>query len=373
MKDEKPREASNFQHLASRLPFMLLAAIALLVGLWAGLVRIGWQLPPFQVAMHGQLMISGFLGTLISLERAVALQRRLPYLAPALTAAGTASLIIGLPDMIARGLILLGSLVLLISFSAAYYQHFKFNLEWASLALIIGSLSWAIGNALWVAGFSLPHIAPWWVGFLVITIAGERLELSRVVMLKRSSIIAFVISASIFIVGLIVSLFTFQLGIQIGGAGLIALGLWLISFDVARKTIRQTGLTRFVAACLLPGYVWIIIAGASWIKWADYFSAGAIYDAMLHTALIGFAFSMIFGHAPIIVPAIIGVQIPYRPIFYAPLTLLHASLIVRVIGDLTFNPTLRAWGGLFNEIAVLLFLGGLAWSAQAAKKQTSNS
>lgn len=344
-------------NLRSRLPFMLFAALALLVGLWAGLVRIGWQLPPFQVAMHGQLMISGFLGTLISLERAVAIQKRLPYLAPALTTAGTASLIIGLPDMIARGLILLGSLVLLISFSLAYYQHFKLNLEWASIALIIGSLSWVIGNALWLAGFSLPHIAPWWVGFLVITIAGERLELSRVVMLKRSSIIAFVSSASIFIVGLIVSLFTFQLGIQIGGAGLITLGLWLIRFDVARKTIRQTGLTRFVAACLLPGYIWIIVAGMSWIAWSDYFSAGAIYDVMLHTALIGFAFSMIFGHAPIIVPAILGIHVQYQSKFYVPLVLLHASLILRVVGDVIFNPTLRSWGGLLNEIAIVLFLG----------------
>jgi hypothetical protein len=336
---------------------MLFAAIALLIGLWAGLVRIGWQLPPFQVAMHGQLMISGFLGTLISLERAVALQKRLPYLAPALTAAGTASLIIGLPDVIVHGLILLGSLVLLISFSVVYYQHFKLNLEWASIALIIGSLSWVVGNVLWLAGFPLSRIAPWWVGFLVITIAGERLELSRVVMLKRSSIIAFVISASIFIVGLIVSLFAFQPGIQIGGAGLIALGLWLLRFDVARKTIRQTGLTRFVAACLLPGYIWIIAAGASWIIWSGYFRAGAIYDVMLHTALLGFVFSMIFGHAPIIVPALLGIQIQYQSKFYVPLVLLHASLIVRVVGGIIVDPTLRAWGGLLNEIAIILFLG----------------
>jgi hypothetical protein len=229
--------------------------------------------------------------------------------------------------------------------------------------LIIGSFSWVVGNVLWLAGFSLPRIVPWWVSFLVITIAGERLELSRVVMLKRSSIIAFVIGVSIFIVGLIVSYFTFQLGIQIGGAGLIALGLWLLSFDVARKTIRQTGLPRYVAACLLPGYVWIIFAGASWIVWADYFSAGAIYDAMLHAALVGFVFSMIFGHAPIIVPAILNIQIQYQSKLYVPLVLLHASLIMRVIGDLLFNPALRSWGGLLNEIAVILFLGLMAYGA----------
>jgi hypothetical protein len=59
-----------------RLPLLGLAGAALLAGLWAGLVRLGWAVPPGHpawVANHGPLMISGFLGTLISLERAVAL------------------------------------------------------------------------------------------------------------------------------------------------------------------------------------------------------------------------------------------------------------------------------------------------------------
>ena len=55
---------------------MLLAALALLAGLWAGLLRLGWQLPPLSLrlpAQHGPLMVTGFPGTLISPERAVAL------------------------------------------------------------------------------------------------------------------------------------------------------------------------------------------------------------------------------------------------------------------------------------------------------------
>jgi hypothetical protein len=59
---------------------MILTALALLAGLWAGLLRLGWQLPPLLLqlpAQHGPLMVSGFLGTLISLERAVATLGRL--------------------------------------------------------------------------------------------------------------------------------------------------------------------------------------------------------------------------------------------------------------------------------------------------------
>ena len=59
-----------------RLPLMVMGMVALLAGMWAGLVRLGWGWPPLQPALpiaHGPLMISGFLGTVIGLERAVAL------------------------------------------------------------------------------------------------------------------------------------------------------------------------------------------------------------------------------------------------------------------------------------------------------------
>ena len=100
---------------------MLLAALALLAGLWAGLIRLGWQLPPLWLrlpAQHGPLMVSGFLGTLISLERAVALSqnqdgRRLYYLSPLLAGIGAVGLFFTLPTAVPRGLSTLGALGLL--------------------------------------------------------------------------------------------------------------------------------------------------------------------------------------------------------------------------------------------------------------------
>lgn len=68
-----------------RLPLLALAFAALLGALWGGLLRIGWNWPllhpPLPMA-HGPLMVGGFLGTLISLERAVALNRRWAYAGP---------------------------------------------------------------------------------------------------------------------------------------------------------------------------------------------------------------------------------------------------------------------------------------------------
>ncbi len=41
------------------------------------------------------------------------------------------------------------------------------------------------------------------------------------------------------------------------GLALLLIALWLLRFDIARKTVRRTGLTRFIALNLLIGYVWL--------------------------------------------------------------------------------------------------------------------
>jgi hypothetical protein len=73
------------------------------------------------------------------------------------------------------------------------------------------------------------------------------------------------------------------------------------------------------------------------------------YDAALHAFFIGFVFSMVFGHAPVILPAVLRVRYPYHPVLYAPLVLLHASLALRVL----VSPPLGAWG---NAAAIALFI-----------------
>jgi predicted small integral membrane protein len=45
---------------------------------------------------------------------------------------------------------------------------------------------------------------------------------------------------------------------------------------------------------------------------------------------------------------------------YVPLLLLHASLLLRVVGDLMGWWSARQWGGLLNALAVLLFFITLA-------------
>jgi hypothetical protein len=345
-----------------RLPLVALAALALIGGLWAGLTRLGWAVPPLAPAAHGPLMLVGFFGTLISLERAVAFRKPWAYAAPLCAGLAGLALLAGVPVVVPKVLALVASLVLLAGFLNVYRRYYGRRWDWPAGTLVTGAALWVVGNALWLGGQPVPRVAPWWVAFLVVTIAGERLELARVKLLTRRSVRWFALAAGVLLLGLVLSLVAFDAGVQVAGLGLVGLGVWLLTYDVTRQTIRRDGLARYVAACLLPGYVWLVVAGGLWLWRADAFVAGPVYDAMLHAVLVGFVLSMIFGHAPIILPAIAGLKVAYTPVFYVPLALLQASLVLRLWGDLAGVPTLRQWGGLLNEVAVLTYVAVLAWA-----------
>ena len=78
---------------------------------------------------------------------------------------------------------------------------------------------------------------------------------------------------------------------------------------------------------------------------------------------------MVFAHAPTILPAVLGVQLPFRRAFYAHVALLHAGLVARVAGDLAGIPSLRAWGAMTNAVALLLFALASAASVFATRKR----
>jgi hypothetical protein len=77
---------------------------------------------------------------------------------------------------------------------------------------------------------------------------------------------------------------------------------------------------------------------------------------------------MIFGHAPIIVPALLRVALPYRAWFYLPLVILHASLAERIAGDLLLMPALRERGALGNAAAIVLFILTMLYTGLRARR-----
>jgi hypothetical protein len=150
------------------------------------------------------------------------------------------------------------------------------------------------------------------------------------------------------------------------GAALLALVAWLAAHDIAWRTIRSSGATRFMAGCMLAGYAWLGVAGAAWLVGGS--ATGRVYDAVVHAVFLGFTVSMIMAHAPVILPAVLRRPLPYRAVMVAPAALLHASLVVRLLGGDAYGVE-AAWrlGGALNIVAVLLFVVLAAWSATAAE------
>jgi hypothetical protein len=338
-----------------RLLFLAPAALSLLLALWGGVIRLGFPLPPptpAAVAQHGPLMVTGFLGTLIGLERAVALRRGWAYGAPLLTGLAALALLAGAAPA-AGALAVGGSLVLAAVFAVLVRRQPQTHL----LVMGSGTLAWVAGSLLWWLGEFPPHrVAPWFAGFVVLTIAGERLELSRVLDVSTAGRAAFRLAAGAVGAGLLLGAWAHAPGVRLAGLGLLGLALWLLRYDIAWRSLDRPGRPRFMALCLLSGHAWLGAGGLLWLLLGDRFVAGAAYDAMLHAVFVGFVFSMIFGHAPIILPAVLGVALPFRRAFYLHWALLQASLLLRIGGDLAGWGAGQRWGGLGNAAAVLLFL-----------------
>ena len=349
------------------LPFLILAILGLLAALWAGLMRLGWQLPaltPSLAMLHGPVMISGFLGTLITLERAVAMKQKWMYLPPLLSGLGwlIATIVPKLPfGVILLTLASLGGVAIL-----AEIVRREFALH--TVTMFFGAIAWLIGNLLWTFGWQIYQVVFFWMAFLVLTIAGERLELSRVLRPTQMQQILFGGIIAIFIAGIILALFNLQLGTRLSGLGLLLLPLWSLRNDIAWRNVRhKLPLTRYIAWCLALGFIWLGISGGLSLGFGAQV-AGPRYDAVLHAVFVGFVISMIFGHAPIIFPAILGVPIDFKPAFYINLGLLHGSLAVRVIANYANLHTLRMWSGLLNEIAILVFIGMTVHSVLQSRK-----
>jgi len=337
---------------------MALGILALMAGLWGGLLRLGWPLPSLAAVagFHGPLMVSGFLGTVIGMERAVALGARWCFAAPLLTGLGALALVAGLPGATGALLMTLGSA----SVGAIFVSILRRQRALFTVVMAAGAGAWLAGQMLWLLGWPIHRVVFWWAAFLVLTVAGERLELTRLMRPSATSHAAFVASAGLFVAGVALTAIAPESGARVLGAGTIALTVWLLRHDVARRTVRQPGLTRFIALCLLSGYGWLGVSGVLAIVWGG-IAAGPRYDAVLHALFLGFAFAMIFGHAPIIFPAVLGWRVSFRPAFYAHLVLLHLTLLLRIAGDLVPSLPARQWGGLLNALTLVLFFANTAY------------
>lgn len=339
-----------------RLPFLLPGILALLTGLWGGLLRIPLNVPlPVQhanwITHHGSLMVCGFLGTLIGVERAVGSGQRWSWFAPILTGGGALLCLGGAETTSVLGLFLLGSTVFA---GVNLYIAWRHRMFFTAL-MAFAAIAWLIGNALMFVGISTSKVVWWWATFLGWTIVAERLELTRLIKVpKYARPCLFVILVTQFS-GLLLIQLAGRLGDQVIGFTFIGQALWLLRFDLARKNIKLSGLPKYTGICLLLGYCWLALSGTLLVGLAPLLN-GSTYDAVVHAYYMGFVFAMIFGHAPIIFPAVLKVRVVFTNRFYLHLALLQVTLAMRVAADLLGVAELRGLAAVGNVTVIVIFL-----------------
>jgi hypothetical protein len=346
---------------------LLLAGVSMLAGLDAALVLIGVPAPITTDRLpdvHGMVMALGFVGTLVCLERAVALARPLGYLAPALLGVGSVLLLAPLPLSVGRTALVLGML----GMCGLYVPLWRRQRDDAVLVQALGAVLGLGAASMWLGGLAVAPMLPWLAGFLVLTIAGERLELARLAMGTAAGP-TLVLLATVVLAATVASLLWPVAGYPLLGLALTTLTGWLLYHDVARRTVRTTGLTRFTAAGMLAGYFWLLVAGGTWMLHGEALEGGA-YDVVVHATFLGFTLSMIMAHGPVILPAVLRRALPYRTVLWTPLVLLHASLVLRLwLGDALHVEVAWQVGGTLNVAALLLFFGLAAWLVLANARQ----
>lgn len=338
-----------------RTPLLLVpAGISLLAGLDAALLLLHLPAPVDTDRLpevHGMLLVLGFVGTLIALERAVALGRAWGLTAPAFLGAGAVLTLTPAPLRAGQLLLVAGAAALV----AVYVPLWRRQADDAVLVQALGAVLATGAAVLWAGGVAVPTLLPWLVAFVVLTIAGERLELARLAMGPSAGPVL-VLLATALATGVVGALLVPRAGSVVLGAALAALVAWLASHDVARRTVRATGLPRYMAACMLAGYAWAAVAAGVWLT-GGAVTDGGRYDAVVHAVFLGFTMSMVMAHAPVILPAVTRRPLLYHPALFGPVLLLHASLVVRIwLGDGLDVP--HAWqvGAVLNIVALLSFI-----------------
>ncbi len=332
---------------------LLLVPVLLILALWSAVGRVGWQIPiPVIAAKHGYLMVSGLLGTLISLERTLILKKIWWLIIPILSALSVVLVLAG-QSRFGFFLQIVSSFLLCVLYTKQWYQYKEVFL----LGLLLGSASWMISGIVLFIGNGFPGASIWYILFLLFTIASERLELSKFIYTPRwaQNLLLVLFALLIF-----VQCIPFHWGSNhVSGVLIAGIGFWLIQFDIVKINLKKQGFFFYTGSTLIAGYIWLMLSG---VLMAIPLSTFYHYDAVLHSFFIGFVFSMLFAHSPIIFPALLKItERPFTKFFYMPIVLTHFLLLVRLYADYSGNWNLRKWVGLLQVAVFVIFFMMMAY------------
>jgi hypothetical protein len=346
-----------------------MAAINLVLGVAGGLARMGAPGPRGPaLALHGLLLVSGFFGTLISLERFIALRRPAWLLAPAASAAGGVVAWSGGPVEGALLCWLVAGLALL---AGCVLEAGRSLMRLPLLLRILGAACWSAGTLLWLQGALAYQALPGWLAFLVLTIASERDDVAGTLRTRPLAAVAFgagvvLLPLSMLVAGLEATLrLQIPASAQAPGPGLIQwtgcllLALVLLTSDVSQG--QGEGWGRWEWRATRVADVWLLVASLLGLSqhWLPFAGAGPAW----HALLLGFAFSTLFAQMPRLLMSVSGARLRYTSWFVLPLVLLSASLVLRVVAAGFQHPFALLTAGVGHTVAIATYALLLAWAA----------
>lgn len=334
-------------------PYLLpLAILSALTGIVTGLHRIGWfGFAANTAGEHGAIMVGCFMGTFISLERAVALKNRYALLVPMLSAGSLFAFLSGFREVAYVWLIISSLGLIGITF---YFQN---RLSTTGFVIAFtGAVCWFLGNVMLLLWKMYPVAVSWWMAFLLFTIVSSRLKSSLIPVGDKFTSISLFLVLGLFTIGLLMPFH--GIGRYVMGAGLVCTAIWLVVFDSARESVKKEELNRYSGLLMLTGFVWLFATGIL-MGWGELY--GPLYDTALHSFFIGFLLSVVMAHGPLILPTILALSLkPFHRVLYIWFILLQSSLMVRIGANFLIMFELRKWAGVLNGIAILAFFVNMA-------------
>lgn len=345
---------------------MVLGALCFLsaisIGIWRIAVIRGFNLPPIPESWpsHGEIMLGGFLASLIIFERMIALPIDGLIWVPYLYA--ISALMLHTDNPFARYIHFAALAGWLLHRWLAYRKFHRWEKPLVeSFALI------TLTSALMYPGglIARPEVALQGLAFPIAVIAVERLEMS--LLLKKTG-------SRLVLIGLIGWLLLWNALSWRGIPGLSVMGVITLilvgsiafydaTLRVAQKQID--GLHRFLRTALIFSYVWILLAAVAMTALSK-ISPAIFKDVLYHLIGLGFIFTMILGHAPLILSAALG-KLPPEKAPVIPFFLFQIATVLRILGDFVLLKSVPFWqwsgwlSGLihiisfFSYIAILIF------------------
>lgn len=369
----------------ARIALLVGAGLAALLGLVAALIRADLIHPSGRVPLadlHGGLMVYGFLGSAIGLERAVAFRSGGPgkprwgFLAPAMGLLGS---LLGIMVLVASALgaqsgvlrieLLAGIpwTLSMLALTAVYAAIWRRQASAEVLIQTLASLLGLVGAAGWVAGLDSAVLSPSWLLFLVLTIVGERVELARAAF-SSVRLESGILGLSLLLVLMLpAQCMAPQVGYPLLGLSLALLLLVMAGHDVAKTTFRHGGLPGFMGTCMMSAYGWGLLAALIWMV-APLDSQTYWGDMALHALAIGFILTMVIAHVCMIVPSVIRRPLPFHPLLWVAWGFMQAGLLIRLLGTIRLFTPMWKVGNALNVVGMLAMMMTVVYLAACGKR-----